>query len=212
MEGWLPLTPVTCIAPLYLYVREACHMNNRENVMYLELILRHSQKPVLLRLFFCLWLKGKIVACLRSLIIFDHQRVSIRQINHKGTSLPPLPLPLYLHPHTYVTSLPSPQDNGAIVFSSQTSTTSIAGDLTLTDGGLLVFPPPSVHASLVLAGGGGADAEPPWGQGEGDLDGGGGWGAASRSTLTVDGTFVWGGGAISGNARVRERFGEASGR
>lgn len=107
-----------------------------------------------------------------------------------------------------MTSLPSPQDNGAIVFSSQTSTTSIAGDLTLTDGGLIVFPPPSVHASLVLAGGGGADAEPPWGQGEGDLDGGGGWGAASRSTLTVDGTFVWGGGAISGNARVRVVLGE----
>lgn len=105
-----------------------------------------------------------------------------------------------------MTPLPSAQDNGNVVFSSQTSTTSIAGDLTLTDDGLIVFPPPSVYACLVLAGGGGAEAEAPWGRGEGDLDGGGGWGAASRSSLTVEGKFVWGGGAISGNARVRKLF------
>eukprot|EP00752_Nemacystus_decipiens_P010621 g9459.t1 len=93
-------------------------------------------------------------------------------------------------------------DNGAIVFSSPTSSTSVSGDVTLTDDGLIAFPPPGVHESLVVAGGGGVEAEAPWGRGEGDLDGGGGWGAASRSSLTVEGKFFWGGGAISGNARV----------
>lgn len=89
------------------------------------------------------------------------------------------------------------------MFSSITSSTSISGDLTLAEDGLVVFPPPSVHASLVLAGGASFDAEAPWGSGGGDLDGGGGWGAASRSSLTVEGRFLWTGGAISGNARVR---------
>lgn len=85
---------------------------------------------------------------------------------------------------------------------------SISGDLTLTDDGLIAFPPPSVHASLVLAGGAEVEAEAPWGPGEGDFDGGGGWGSASRSSLGVEGKFVWGGGTISGNARVRtnERY------
>ncbi len=89
------------------------------------------------------------------------------------------------------------------MFSSIASSTSLSGDLILAEDGLVVFPPPSVHASLVLAGGADADAEAPWGSGGGDLDGGGGWGAASRSSLTVKGRFLWRAGAISGNARVR---------
>lgn len=90
-----------------------------------------------------------------------------------------------------------------LVFSSATSSTLISGEVTLMDDGLIIFPPPSVLASLVEAGGGGVDAEAPWGSWEGDQDGGAGWGAASRSSVTVEGTFVWMGGAISGNARVR---------
>ncbi|CAM9983877.1 unnamed protein product, partial [Ectocarpus fasciculatus] len=93
-------------------------------------------------------------------------------------------------------------DKGALVFSSATSSTLLSGELTLMNDGLIMFPPPSVLASLVDAGGGGIDAEAPWGSGEGDQDGGAGWGAASRSSVTVEGTFVWTGGAISGNARV----------
>lgn len=122
-------------------------------------------------------------------------------------SIPP-PQPLHFHSRTGHS--PFPQEKGSVVFSSPTSSTSISGDLTLTEDGLVVFPPPSVHASLVLAGGGGVEAEAPWGPGEGDLDGGGGWGAASRSSLMVEGKFVWGGGAISGNARVRTPFVQCS--
>lgn len=95
------------------------------------------------------------------------------------------------------------QDKGVLVFSSATSSTLISGEATLMDDGLIIFPLPSVIASLVDAGGGGVNAEAPWGSGEGDQDGGAGWGAASRSSVTVEGTFVWMGGAISGNARVR---------
>ncbi|CBJ49166.1 hypothetical protein Esi_0207_0025 [Ectocarpus siliculosus] len=93
-------------------------------------------------------------------------------------------------------------DKGVLVFSSVTSSTLISGEATLMDDGLIIFPLPSVLASLVDAGGGSVDAEAPWGSGEGDQDGGAGWGAASRSSVTVEGTFVWMGGAISGNARV----------
>lgn len=66
---------------------------------------------------------------------------------------------------------------------------------------MILFPPPTVKASLLLAG---VSAAPPWGSDEGDLDGGNGWGASSRSSLRVDGKFTWTGGMISGNARVSE--------
>lgn len=70
---------------------------------------------------------------------------------------------------------------------------------------LIFFPPPTVEASLLLASGVGAD--PPWGPGEGGLDGGEGWGASSRSSVQVEGMFVWTGGTMSGNARVsKERM------
>lgn len=67
---------------------------------------------------------------------------------------------------------------------------------------LIVFPPPTVEASLLLDSGVGEG--PPWGSGEGGLDGGDGWGAPSRSSVEVEGMFVWTGGTISGNARVSE--------
>lgn len=95
---------------------------------------------------------------------------------------------------------PRDQDRAIINFSTVSSRIHLEGDLTVCGNGMLTFPAPRVEDSSLRHDFG--VSSPPWRDEEGDLDGGDGWGAPSRSSMWIQGNFLWAGGTFDGNARV----------